>query len=296
MAADAEPLVSALYHGETTHARCRPVSNRFTYKLQMAYIDLSELEAGRLDCWPLFSTRTALSLLSVLPRDHTARGGVLSERIRELVEQETGTRPEGPVRLLTGMRVLGMGFNPVSFFYVADASDRGVEFLVAEVCNFPWLERAHYVMRPSSGGVVGGEMAGFERCEKMFHVSPFVRMEGVGYEWVAQRPGERVAVRIRLQEGGTELMRAGLRMRRVEWGLWRLGWAFVKCPWYVVRVVGGILYEAEGLFRMGVPFIPHPEGSVTWLSWIVEGIVGTVAGVGAMVKRLIPRTDVKVGQ
>ena len=51
----------------------------------------------------------------------------LADAVRELVEQRTGTAPDGPVRLLTHPRTLGHCFNPVSFYYCfgADGDARG---------------------------------------------------------------------------------------------------------------------------------------------------------------------------
>ena len=48
----------------------------------------------------------------------------LAERVRRLVEKETGKRPEGKICLLTHLRYLGYTFNPVSFYYVWDKEVR----------------------------------------------------------------------------------------------------------------------------------------------------------------------------
>lgn len=50
----------------------------------------------------------------------TGRPLPLAERVRRLVQRETGARPEGRVCLLTHLRYLGYVFNPVSFYYVWD--------------------------------------------------------------------------------------------------------------------------------------------------------------------------------
>ena len=48
----------------------------------------------------------------------------LEDSARGLVADRVGHRPEGPVRLLTHLRYLGVSFNPVSFFYHAGRGDR----------------------------------------------------------------------------------------------------------------------------------------------------------------------------
>jgi hypothetical protein len=37
--------------------------------------------------------------------------------VRTLVEQNTGTRPDGPVRMLAHLRYFGHNFNPATFYY-----------------------------------------------------------------------------------------------------------------------------------------------------------------------------------
>ena len=40
------------------------------------------------------------------------------DAVRDRVAERTGTRPEGPVRMLTHLRTFGHVFNPVTFYYV----------------------------------------------------------------------------------------------------------------------------------------------------------------------------------
>ena len=71
----------------------------------------------------------------------------LADAVRALVRERTGTRPEGPIRLLTHLRYFGHCFNPVSFYYCFDAACRAAsQAVVAEVTNTPWGERHAYVM------------------------------------------------------------------------------------------------------------------------------------------------------
>ncbi len=73
-------------------------------------------------------------------------GRPLDECARGAVEEATGARPSGPVRLLTGLRYFGHSFNPVSFYYCFDEGGKRVDAVVAEVENIPWGERHPYVL------------------------------------------------------------------------------------------------------------------------------------------------------
>ena len=70
----------------------------------------------------------------------------LADAVRDLVEERTGARPAGPIRLLTHLRSFGHCFNPVSFYYCFDPAGERVEAVVAEVTNTPWGERHAYVL------------------------------------------------------------------------------------------------------------------------------------------------------
>lgn len=249
----------------------------------MAYIDLDELENGRLEQWPLFSSKTPFSIVSLLGRDHMVNEPLmipLVTRVRDVVERQSGKRPEGRIRLLTNLRVLGVEFNPVSFYYVFDKSDTRVETLVAEVSNFPWFEQHNYVVQPTDKGEQQDgrrQLRRFSRHGKEFHVSPFMRTEGIEYDWFVGEPAQRLQVRVGVEEKGKGgFFMAGLDAKRMEWNWRNLVGMQVMHPLYTLLVMAGILYEAGNLFRRGFAFFPHPEGTQTRLSRLVERVVNGV--------------------
>lgn len=285
---------TALYRGSTTHSRQKPSSNRFTYGVYMAYVDLEELASGSLENWPLFSSRTPWALLSLLPRDHMFNEPLdvaLLTRVRDVVERETGMRPAGPIRLLTNLRVLGVEFNPVSFYYVFDASGERLEALVAEVSNFPWFEQHNYVITPVAGKEEFGPLRRFSGHEKAFHVSPFMAIDGICYDWLVGRPDERVQVRIGLHERDVSFFMASLDARRVPWTVGNLLAMQVLYPVHTLRVMAGILYEASKLFKRGLTFFPHPDGAETTLSRAVEKVVSAGNALSQAFARLLKRKE-----
>ena len=136
---------SCIYRGWVRHRRRTPVEHAFSYRMAMLYLDLAELPEvldGRL----LWSARRP-SLAWFRRADYlgdTARP--LDHEVRDLVEQRTGARPVGPIRLLTHLRYFGYVMNPVSFYYCFDAAGERVETVVAEITNTPWKERHSYVI------------------------------------------------------------------------------------------------------------------------------------------------------
>ena len=99
-------MESCIYEGRVRHTRTEPVLHRFNYRMFMMYLDLDELPHLFDKRWLWSATRPALARFR--RKDHLgAPEEALSESIRNLVERETGARPEGPVRLLTNLSYFG---------------------------------------------------------------------------------------------------------------------------------------------------------------------------------------------
>ena len=155
------------------------MEHAFRYPLFLIYLDLDEL--------PRCSTASRSGRRAgPAPRGSAAatssatRAVPLRERGARAVEERTGRRPDGPVRLLTSVRTFGIVFNPVVLYYCFDPSGEQVEAVAAEVTNTPWGERHTYVLERRCG-------PGASTLEG-FHVSPFLGMEA-DYQLRATTPG-----------------------------------------------------------------------------------------------------------
>ncbi len=82
----------------------------------------------------------------------------LDEAVRSLVASRCGSRPEGPIRVLTHLRTFGHCFNPVSFYYCFEAGGEQVQSVLAEVTSTPWGERHAYVLPQGDGPVIRGDL------------------------------------------------------------------------------------------------------------------------------------------
>ncbi len=141
-------IASAIYHGTIRHRRGTPAAE-FTHPLSLAYVDLDELPSllnGRL-------LRRGPGTLRFRRRDYLAPHSLaLATAVRDRVERLTDTRPDGPIRMLSQLRSLGVCFNPVSFYYCLDGADGGLRTVLAEVTNTPWGERQCYALDESTPG------------------------------------------------------------------------------------------------------------------------------------------------
>ncbi|MDO9408440.1 DUF1365 domain-containing protein [Patulibacter sp.] len=259
---------SAVYLGDVRHRRHAPREHAFAYPTAMLLLDLDELP-GSLDRhrgWGV-ERRAPLSFRRV---DHHGDPAVpLAEAVRRTVEERTGRRPPGPVRLLTKPRILGRDFNPVTFAYCYAADGTTLQAVLAEVTNTPWGETHAYVVdvddaerhAPAAVGPVRagrlGEQLTWE-LDKVFHVSPFMAMDH-RYRWRLSVPDERLVVHLESHRGGERVFDATLTLRRRALDAAGLR-AFVRRqPLGTIADVTRIYGHALALAVKRVPHFPHPD-------------------------------------
>lgn len=246
---------SALYEGWLAHRRREPVSHSFRYPIFMTLLDLGELPEV-LDRHPLWSARRPAPV-RFRRVDHLGPPDVpLDVAARDLVERRTGRRPQGPVRLLTHLRVLGRSFNPVSFYYLYDRTQETVEAVIAEVTNTPWGERHAYVVERGSSQSRDAPIRG--ALAKRLHVSPFMPMEQA-YEWEVGDPGEGLRVRIGNLQGERRVFDATLALRRRELSRSNMTRVLATYPPMSLAVPLRIYGQALRLRLRRVPHHPRPE-------------------------------------
>ncbi|HWH12432.1 MAG TPA: DUF1365 domain-containing protein [Solirubrobacteraceae bacterium] len=244
---------SCAYEGWVRHRRHGDVEHELRYPVFMVYLDLDELDTV-FDRMPLWSTSRP-ALARFLRTDHLGDPSEpLDESVRALVAQRTGTRPDGPIRLLTNLRYLGHCFNPVSFYYCFAPDGRRVDAVVAEVTNTPWGERHAYVMAADPDRPAGGVLKG--RMAKEFHVSPFMGMDHT-YDWRLTDPGEKLIVNIDSEHAGVHAFDATLSLQRrpIATGL------LIRHPAITLRVVAQIYMHAVRLRLKHATYFPNPSGA-----------------------------------
>jgi DUF1365 family protein len=239
------------------------------------YLDLGELPE-LLDPFPLFSARRAAPARFRRADFMGDPGRPLDECAREAVAAATGSRPAGPVRLLTGLRYFGHSFNPVSFYYCFDGTGERVDAVVADVQNIPWGERHPYVLaRGEQRGTVLSE-----ELDKSFHVSPLMGMDQT-YSFRASEPGESLAVHIESrpradrktaknhpqedflrsrQTGPPKTFDATLNLRRRELSRRTLAGLLARYPAMSLQTVAKIYAQSLRLKLKGARYHSHQEG------------------------------------
>ncbi|MHC4845762.1 MAG: DUF1365 domain-containing protein [Planctomycetota bacterium] len=247
------PLNSAIYRGRVHHRRHGSVSHRFTYDLFMLYLDLDELDEAFDGRW-LWSTERA-NLCSFRRSDYLGDPDVpLKQAVLDRVEQACGKRPDGAVRLATQVRMFGLVFNPVSFYYCFDR-DEQLQAIVAEITNTPWNERHAYVLTRDED--LGNDGRHRWEFEKDFHVSPFMGMDH-DYVWRFDDPGEHLVVLMDNLQRGERVFDVALTMNRHPLDGPSLARALAAHPFMTGKIVLGIYWQALRLFIKRASFHTHP--------------------------------------
>jgi DUF1365 family protein len=258
------PLRSAFYACRVVHARFRPKSHSFSYRLFYLAIDLDELDQlhGRLlpfsvnhgnllSFWeddhlplsaPVHNQDTPLPCEPPLPR--------LKQRVLAYCRSQGVDLGEGArVTLITLPRVLGHAFNPVSFHVCHDAAGQ-LRCVIAEVMN-TYREVKPYLL-PRITDVDGAGACG-ARHTKHFYVSPFSGLE-TAFDFLVREPGSRLSIRIDDHEGGHRVLHSSLSGRAEPLGSTRLLAALFRFPAVTLRVLVLIHWQA---FRLWLKRVPH---------------------------------------
>ena len=245
---------SSIFSGQVSHSRKSPLAHAFRYGVYMAYLDLDELDEVFRGRWFWSASRPAL--VRFRRANHFGDPDQpLDASVRDLIESRTGTRPAGPIRLLTNLSWFGYCFNPISIYYCYDKADSRLETIVAEVSNTPWGERCCYVLADNMN--TGDEGTRRFLTSKDMHVSPFMGME-VDYDWLITPPGDDLVVRINNRDEGRRFFNATLILKRTEISGMSLAGVLMRYPFMTLKVTFAIYWQALRLWLKGCPLHAHP--------------------------------------
>lgn len=169
--------------------------------------------------------------------------------------------------------MLGIGFEPVSFYYVFDKNGERVRWIVAEVNNIPWFEQHCYVLSLQDNNNASSteneeKLLEYGGHDKVFHVSPFMDIKYISYVWHFSKPGKKqLRVHSYLQQNEIPFFKATLDLKKVSFTRWNLfKIVVILMPLLPIKVMMGIFWEALKLWNRGFLFYSHPDQTETWAS------------------------------
>ncbi len=164
---------SCLYECNVVHHRSHPKAYQFKHNVFMFYLDLDELE--ELDKSLSMFSVNRFNLFSFFDFDHypKQKHTKTKETIQAFLSEHGVSTPVTSIKLLTNCRIFGYVFNPVSFYFCFDDSDKPVASIV-EVSNtfgemkLFLIDNEHFDVESSSYDAV---------MKKYFYVSPYTKLD-----------------------------------------------------------------------------------------------------------------------
>lgn len=245
--------------GEVRHARLRPARHAFAYPTTFLLLPMRQLRDRPCADLP----RNRAGLLSFFDADHGEGGPDALAWVEHLLAREGVGDADGEIWLHTYPRVLGYAFKPVSFWY-ALRRDGHLAAVVAEVNN-TFGERHCYLL--TGEGLRWGSS---QTARKVFHVSPFCRVQGeyrFRFHWREGAHGPaQVVARVEHHDEAGPLLLTSVSGRLAPLSAPGLRAAFWRMPLLTVGVVARIHWQALRLWLKRVPFVhkpPPPRHAVT---------------------------------
>ncbi len=241
---------SGIYRGNVRHRRFTPRLRTFQHGVCYFYLDLSEI--SDLFSIPFLFSSRGPSLFGFRREAYLGPPNIpLDQAVRDHVENESGVRPTGPIRLLSQISYFGFAFNPVSFYYCFDDSGDKVKKIVAEITNTPWGERHAYVLMASGTGTQTFEF------DKRFHVSPFLDMD-FKYRWGFSSPSDLLNIHMENHRVVGKAFDATLTLKRHSWTTWNIFRSVATQPLMTLKTLALIYLHAALIYLRRIPFVAHP--------------------------------------
>ncbi len=241
-----------LLFANVMHKRLFPKENSFSYKVYYFACDIDRLDELADKRWFGFNK---WGLASFHIKDHgPCDGSSLKAWANDLIGKYANDLQISKIVLVAMPRILGYGFNPVSFWLCLD--DQGdLMSVIAEVHN-TFGERHVYFCRNADGSAITRQQR--IEADKLFHVSPFLPRNG-SYKFRFEHTANRLGVWIDYhdKEGRRQLI-TSLSGSYAEYSRRNLLWSFVSCPLVTIKTVAMIHWQALKLLLKGIQFFPKP--------------------------------------
>jgi DUF1365 family protein len=243
-------IPARLYKGQVTHIRHSPFRHRFRYNIWMLAADLDQMDA--LAAQSGIFAHNRFGLVALHDKDHGNRDGSSMRSYAEAALDAAGLTEFGAAIEFVAMpRILGYGFNPISFYFCYNT--QGLLGAVLHQVKNTFGGQIGYLMPVKPQAAIIRQSA-----PKSMHVSPFFDMQG-GYRFALTPPGEIFTVSIQY---GAEVKRltATMRLRASAFSDAALLRLLAQMPLTSVKVIAAIHWQALKLFLRGGKFhsVPKP--------------------------------------
>lgn len=235
---------SAIYAGETFHERFVPKSHKFKYQIMMFWLDLDEID--ELDNQLTLFKKNRFAWVQYKRADFLGDPQTdLKQAVLNKMSSLANQPLQGKVYLLSPLRILGMYFSPVNFYYLQNAHGE-FSHLLAEVSNTPWNERHCYLV----------DLKTQDDAKKAFHVSPYNPIDMI-YQWRISKPDNTLNLTLECHKQEKYFM-AAIALKKSPLSNTSMRRTLMQFPSMTIKTVWGIYWQAIKLFCKRMPIYNHP--------------------------------------
>ena len=236
---------SCIYNGKVIHKRFKPKEHYFKYDVFSLFIDLSELKI--IDNEIKFFSYNKFNLISFFDVDHGNRDGSnVKEWVKENLIKKNIKFQNIRVEILCYPRVFGYVFNPLSILYIYNENNELISIFY-EVKN-TFGEQHTYIFETKDQTLIKN------KCNKKFHVSPFIDME-CEYNFSVTKPGDSISVIINQYDKEGKLLFASQDGKSQDLTTKNLILNYLKHPLMTFKKIVAIHYEAFKLWFKKVKLV-----------------------------------------
>lgn len=243
-------IESAIYKGKVYHQRFKPTRHKFDYDIYLFWLKLESDELNALSDTLTYFSAHSKARVRFKREDYLGDPSIsLKQAVLErMTELNGGKTLNGEVFMLGQLRMWGLYFSPVNFYYLRNVEGKYTHML-AEVSNTPWNERHHYLVNLDTQA----------DTPKAFHVSPFNPMD-MTYKWSISQPSSRLSLAMDCVREDKEFS-AGINLTKFTLDNANLSAALKRIPSMTIKTVAGIYWHALKLLLKRTPLYTHPEKS-----------------------------------
>ncbi len=250
-------IIPQLFTARVMHKRLFPKVNQFTYGIYYLALPLSKLSDTELKkSLPINRS----GLLSFRTRDYGPRKNNSSPQdlenwIREILASRNLDAEIKNIVLISMPRVLGYGFNPVSFWMCFDTENK-LRAILCEVNNTFGETHSYLCVNKDLSPIKEDDWL---TSEKLFHVSPFIAREG-SYKFRFSLNQDKLAIWINYHdENDNKQLVTSLIGSLAPLTKKSLRNAFWKHPLVTLKTIALIHWQALKLFSKGIKYNDKPE-------------------------------------
>ena len=244
---DTTILLASVYH-----KRFFPQVNHFRYRMYYLIFSINKISGLSRNC---LLRVNKFGLMSFFEKDHSPKKNFLSW-VRNILKQNDLNFTLGDVVLMAMPRILGYGFNPVSFWFCLDLEGK-LRAVIAEVRN-TFGENHDYLCYKSDHTVIQKHDVIY--VDKIFHVSPFIKREGrYGFQFSYQQDQNNIKILIdHYDYNGKKLLSTSVSGNTIAYNSKNLLLCFILRPLVTIKTIIMIHWQALKIFNKGILYIPLP--------------------------------------